>query len=350
MSNEKMYCCVKTNKLKTYAKVAVAIKHNSREWVPANDNGAPNDIIIPYRSPERAIADIKSFMPRANAVLAVEYVLIVSPKWLEGKSEQDIKAWEIENLRFLEAKHGKDAILGLEYHRGEQTIHGHAIVIPIDEKGHLNCRHFLGGAKKMRLLQDEYASYMKPLGLCRGESKLTPKSRDEKEYYQTVNKGMRYATCIRPVKPEQLPSPTMADRVDPRAYATRLVNQAIEKMRKREAYLRAGLETAQKGKDELARIAWKDRQLWMEIRQNPDMVSKLKEALAKEVAEKTQKQADYKKLIIAVREFFRRNIRPHDSLRMTERLGSLADIPELKKDISFSLVPEQHRQDIERVR
>ena len=345
-----MYCCCKTNKIKSFQHLAVAIKHNNRDWVPANDNGTPNDIIIPYRTPEQASKDIREYKLRKNGVLAIEYILVCSPSWFDGKTEEQIAEWEKENLRFLEEKHGRNAILGLVFHRGEQSIHGHGIVIADDGTGHLNCRKFLGGAKKMRELQDEYARYMKPFGLCRGESKITPKAKEEKAYYQTVNKGIAYATNVRPVSPEQLPSPTISDRVDPRTYASRLVNKAIAHMQRREAYLRAGLETAQQGREQLARIAQHDRQLLMEIRQNPNMISKLKEALAKEVAEKTQKQADYKKLIIAVREFFRRNIRPHDSLRMTERLGSLADFPELKHDIAFNLASEQSRQDIERTR
>lgn len=351
MSKEIMYCCVKTNKLKTYAKVAVAIKHNSRAWVPVNDTGAPNDVIIPYRTPEQAVADIKAYSPRKNAVLAVEYIMIASPQWFEGKTEAEIRAWEMENCRFLEEKHGRNCILGLEYHRGELSIHGHAIVIPKDDKGHLNARYYFGGAKKMRALQDEYAKHMEPFGLHRGEPKITPKAKDEKEFYQVVNKGKRYATCVRPVKPEQLPSPSMADRIDPRAYASRVVNQAIAQMQKREAYLRAGLETVEKSKGQLARIAWKDRQKWQEIKQNPDMIKKLKEALAREMETKVQAQADYKKLVLAVKDFFRHNIKKHDNLRMPEKLGTLLDFPELVRDISFSLTPDTHaRQDMERTR
>lgn len=346
-----MYCCCKTNKIKSFQHLAVAIKHNSREWMPANDNGAPNDVLIAYRTPEQATKDIREYKLRKNGVLAIEYILICSPSWFEGKTEEQIAEWEKENLRFLEEKHGRNSILGLVFHRGEQTIHGHGIVIADDGTGRLNCRKFLGGAKKMRELQDEYARYMKPFGLCRGESKLTPKSKDEKEFYQTVNKGMRYATCIRPVKQEQLPSPTMADRVDPRAYATRLINQAIAYMQRREAYLRAGLESAQQDREQLARIAWKDRQKWQEIKQNPDIIQKMKDALALEIETKVQAQADYKKLVLAVKEYFRRNIKKHDNLRMPEKLGTLLDFPELVKDISFSLTPDANtRQDIERTR
>mgnify|MGYP000429046260 FL=1 len=339
MGKSKMYCCCKTNKIKTYQHLAVAIRHNNRDWIPANSNMAENDILIPYRTPQQAEQDIKKYLPRKNAVLAIEYVLIASPEFFERASPEEVAAWKQESLRFLVEKHGKENIVGCIVHQDETTYHIQAIVIP-DDHGRLNCRHFLGGAKKMRELQDEYAAYMKSFRLYRGESKLTPGAKEEKVYYQTVNKGKAYATNAKPVKPEQLPQPTLIDRVDPRKYAAKLVNRAIAYMKTREGYLRAGLEAAEKDKEKIAQLAQKERQRWKEMKENPNIISELQEELKIAIEEKKKNKEDYEMLCKAIKIFFRRNIGKHDSMRLPEKLGMLTSFPELSKDIKFSLVPD----------
>ena len=42
-------------------------------------------------------------------------------------------------------------------------------MVPLDEKGKLNCRALLGGSRyRLSELQDDFAAAMKPLGLERG--------------------------------------------------------------------------------------------------------------------------------------------------------------------------------------
>ena len=350
MGKSKMYCCCKTNKIKTYQHLAAAIHHNNRDWIPANSDRSENDVLLPYRSPEQATQDIKSYLPRKNAVLAIEYVLVASPEFFEQASPAKVEAWKQENLRFLVEKHGKGNIVSCIVHQDETTYHIQAIVIP-DDHGRLNCRRFLGGAKKMRELQDEYAVYMKPFGLQRGESKLTPGAKEEKAYYQTVNQGKAYATNFKPVKSEQLPPPTISDRVDPRSYATKLVNQAIGHMKVREGYLRAGLEAAEKDKKTAIRLVRKEKQRRKEMKENPDMITKVQEKLKHEMEERRRLQVEYESLEVAISEFFQKNVGKRSVLRRVESLGKLTSFPKLVKDISLSLAPNSKpRQDFERSR
>ena len=44
--------------------------------------------------------------------------------------------------KWLKDKHGSENVVGLSIHRDETTPHLVAYVVPIDEKGNLNARHF----------------------------------------------------------------------------------------------------------------------------------------------------------------------------------------------------------------
>ena len=70
--------------------------------------------------------------------------------------------------KWLKDKHGSENVVGLSIHRDETTPHLVAYVVPIDEKGNLNARHFLGGRNKLSQIQTDFAEHVKGLGLKRG--------------------------------------------------------------------------------------------------------------------------------------------------------------------------------------
>jgi hypothetical protein len=120
---------------------------------------------------------------RTNAVLAVEHVLTVSPEFLNfHKGEANGKAalmgsptdrerltgFRDRALEWAEERYGKDNVVNAVLHLDEKTPHLHIVVVPIDERGRLNCRSYLGGKDKMRAMQTSFAEKMEPLGLVRG--------------------------------------------------------------------------------------------------------------------------------------------------------------------------------------
>jgi hypothetical protein len=71
------------------------------------------------------------------------------------------------SVEWLEKRHGKENVIATSIHRDETTPHLIAYVVPIDQKGKLNARSFLGGRATLSKMQTEFHSKVKDLGLDR---------------------------------------------------------------------------------------------------------------------------------------------------------------------------------------
>ncbi|MFX7117508.1 plasmid recombination protein, partial [Acinetobacter baumannii] len=71
-------------------------------------------------------------------------------------------------------------------HMDEKTPHIEAYVMPFDKRNRLNCRSFLGGAKKLTELQTEYANAMAPMGLTRGMKGSPATHTTVKQFYALI--------------------------------------------------------------------------------------------------------------------------------------------------------------------
>ena len=68
----------------------------------------------------------------------------------------------------------------------ETTPHLVAYVVPIDKKGKLNCRHFLGGREKMTAMQTDFANVVgAKYGLQRGQEGSKAKHEEVKNSTMT---------------------------------------------------------------------------------------------------------------------------------------------------------------------
>ncbi|MBW4638599.1 MAG: plasmid recombination protein [Gloeocapsa sp. UFS-A4-WI-NPMV-4B04] len=132
---------------------------------------------------------------RKNAVLAVEFLLTASPEYFRpddpGKAghyeQQQLEDFQHTACEWLLNRYG-DRIVRAELHLDESTPHIHAYMVPLDEKGKLNCRALLGGSRyRLSELQDDFAAAMKPLGLERGIKGSRAKHTEVRKYYAAVN-------------------------------------------------------------------------------------------------------------------------------------------------------------------
>jgi len=140
---------------------------------------------------------------RSNAVLAVEHLITFSPDFLDIRKEvnKDGKAmlrvypsedlakyqdWQRSTMEWLHDRYGKDNVVNVVLHLDEQTPHVHAVVVPIDERGKLNCRAYLGGREKMKQMQTDFAAKMAPLGLQRGVEGSKAEHQEVKRFYGLV--------------------------------------------------------------------------------------------------------------------------------------------------------------------
>ena len=132
---------------------------------------------------------------RKNAVLCVEMLLTASPEYFRPDAPGQAGYYQQQRLedfqqtvhQWLDEKYG-DRIVRAELHLDEATPHIHAYLVPLDERGKLNCRGLFGGREKMSKFQDSYAEAMSPLGLERGIKGSRAKHTSVKQYYAAVNK------------------------------------------------------------------------------------------------------------------------------------------------------------------
>ncbi len=132
---------------------------------------------------------------RKNAVLCVEMLLTASPEYFRPDDPsqagyyqpQRLEDWKQAVHQWLDDQYG-DRIVRAELHLDESTPHIHAYLVPLDERGKLNCRGLFGGREKLSKFQDSYAEAMSPLGLERGIKGSRAKHTAVKQYYAAVNK------------------------------------------------------------------------------------------------------------------------------------------------------------------
>ena len=133
---------------------------------------------------------------RKNAVLCVEMLLTASPEYFRPQDPGKAGYYEPQKLAdfrtavhgWLDSKYG-DRIVRAELHLDEATPHVHAYLVPLDERGKLNCRGLFGGRQKLSQFQDSYAEAMSPLGLERGIKGSRARHTTVKQYYAAVTKS-----------------------------------------------------------------------------------------------------------------------------------------------------------------
>ncbi|MGL5831655.1 MAG: MobV family relaxase, partial [Waterburya sp.] len=132
---------------------------------------------------------------RKNGVLCVEMLLTASPEYFRPNDPSKAGYYEPEKLAdfqqsvhsWLDQEYG-DRIVRAELHLDESTPHVHAYLVPLDERGKLNCRGLFGGREKLSQFQDSYANALSPLGLERGIKGSRAKHTTVKQYYAAVTK------------------------------------------------------------------------------------------------------------------------------------------------------------------
>ncbi len=180
-------------------------RHTNREQEVLNADPEKQHLRILGEPDRPNIPDLESIvrerigeqMIRKNAVLAVEFLLTASPEYFRPDSPERAGHYEPERLadfqhqacKWLTDNYG-DRIVRAELHLDESTPHIHAYMVPLDEKGKLNCRGLLGGSRhSLSKLQDNFATAMKPLGLERGIRGSKARHTEVKKYYTAVTQS-----------------------------------------------------------------------------------------------------------------------------------------------------------------
>lgn len=349
-----LYAIVGIAKLKTPGNIAGVLAHMYRTRETPNSDGRENLTMIPATPLDEIMAEINSCPNRkSNSVLCYDLLLTASPEFFYDKTPEQVKDWAETSLQWAGDKFGKSNIKGAVLHLDEcQTGSPHLQICltAIDPTGRLNARFFTGGRAKLRALWTEYAGAMKKYGLKRGREFSPAKHKEIKEFYADVRRGIELAKG-RDFTPDDLPAPTMGDRLDPKEYAVKLVNHVANFYRKQNGNLKAELEATRRELEQVTEQTANDRKKYKELKENPDIIQELREALAVQTKARATEQEKYKTLVKAVADFFRKNIAKNDVLRKPEKLGELGKFRELEKEIRLSLTPDaRERQGMTRTR
>ena len=157
------FAILRTGKLKSAASVKGMLKHNFRTIDTPNADSkltAGNEHLsaVSVDDGMRRYRDALPEKVRKNAVHAIDYMITTS----QGATNEAKEATMKEAYDWLAEKHGRKNIIMASKHRDETTPHIHILVVPIDKKGKLNARSFIGGTKhRMSDLQDEFYDRLK---------------------------------------------------------------------------------------------------------------------------------------------------------------------------------------------
>ncbi|MBD2200536.1 MULTISPECIES: MobV family relaxase [Calothrix] len=147
---------------------------------------------------------------RSDAVLAVEMLLSASAEYFRPLAPYEGGVYDKQRLDdFVEAvvkwlhSSWSDRIINAELHLDEITPHIHAYLVPLDERGKLNCKALFGTRSKMYELQNSFAAAVAHLGILRGIKGSVATHKQIRKYYAAVNQDSQILDLERCLPPTQ---------------------------------------------------------------------------------------------------------------------------------------------------
>lgn len=250
---------MRVSKLKSPLSVLRLLRHCTREAVTPNADAELTPLNTVEHGPKTAregVARLRELLPakvRKNGVLAVDYMITASPEKLAEMSREKQDRYFQAALEWVISKHGVANVISAVVHRDEKSPHMHILVVPIDPRGKLNCRHFLGGSQALSAMQSDFASAVQSFGLERGIKGSKARHQTLKRYYAQVNAPVAELPAIK------VAQPTITDRLYAmKDYVQQVKEAVIEQVEQ-------GWSVGQAKAKELelvkARLAEKDRTL-----------------------------------------------------------------------------------------
>lgn len=254
------FAILRTQKLKGFGGVVASELHTKRgRETPNADATKQNECLIGSNNPidletrvfER-IGDNGGRKVRTDAVLCVEMLLSASPEFFRpDKPEQAgywhdfiVDTWKAANVDWLTTQFS-DRLVQAELHLDESTPHIHAYFVPMDEKGHLNCKSYLGGRQKLAKLQDDYAAAMSGLGLQRGTKGSRATHTKIKEYYAAVEKAPDLSLTPQEIHHQLADHQRVVKERDEAKQTIQVVETRNQKLEKENEQLRLALQQQQ---------------------------------------------------------------------------------------------------------
>ena len=252
------YAILRTAKLKTMGNIGGSLAHNYRtiETPNTDPNLTPKNhhTVATPEAVKQAIQDRLPEKRRSDAVLCIEYLITASPEWEGWGKSQETEFFKRASLWLID-KHGQENIAGMSIHQDISTPHLVAYVVPIDQKGKLNCKDFLGGRAKLSKMQTDFANTVADLGLTRGKEGSKAKHTSIKEYYHDINHARDFNIKTVAPKPEMFESKAryaekvtaaVIEQIEPTVKAASSILMDYEKARVDKKVAEASYDTLKK--------------------------------------------------------------------------------------------------------
>lgn len=252
------YAILRTAKLKTMGNIGGSLAHSYRTIeTPNTDPNLTSKNHHTVATPEAVKQAIKDRLPekrRADAVLCIEYLITASPEWEGWGNDKEDEFFKRASLWLID-KHGKENIAGVSIHRDISTPQLVAYVIPIDQKGKLNCKDFLGGRVKLSQMQTDFANTVADLGLTRGKEGSKARHTSIKAYYHDINHARDFNIETVSPKPEMFESKArygekvtaaVIEQIEPTVKAANSILMDYEKARMDKSVAEGSYETLRK--------------------------------------------------------------------------------------------------------
>jgi len=186
------FAIYRTAKLGSFGEIGGSLSHTyrTRSTPNADENKLHLNKHI-FETYNQCFEAIKNSIPekrRKNAVLCIEHLITASPDWNGWGTKKEEEFFK-KSLEFLNKKYGKENVVACSIHRDETTPHLIVYVVPIDEKGGLNAKKWLGGRAKLSQTQTEFANEVKHLGLERGLENSKARHKTIQKYYSEGKKS-----------------------------------------------------------------------------------------------------------------------------------------------------------------
>lgn len=131
---------------------------------------------------------------RKDAVLGYDILMALPKEFADEMIPETQSKWEEGCTKWLhdtfdKAGDGKSNIIGIAFHNDESGPHAHALVIPVDDKCHLNARFYTGSTYGLINKQNSFSNTLKECGLdvVRGVRGSTAEHEDIKKFYKRLN-------------------------------------------------------------------------------------------------------------------------------------------------------------------
>lgn len=201
------YAILRTKKLKEWGNICASLEHNFRERLTPNadENRTAKNVHIGGNSTEEIRQKIERSLPekfRADCVKCIEYLITASPEFFKERSSEEQQKYFDNAIEWLKERHGAENVKCVSIHNDESTPHLVAYVVPIDERGKLNAKKWLGGKKLLSEMQDDFNEKVGSISmLSRGVKGSKAKHQRVQRFYGELDETQRPKLSVDDLEP-----------------------------------------------------------------------------------------------------------------------------------------------------